>query len=518
MAELNQIQDASAIFVGWYGTCENDTCQDFPLTPTLIRAKIQKVFQTSIAPNNDGYLSFDGTIDPTYDNDLQSFTKLECGKSYIIVLKPGVGSLIIDEFSYTDGGSDTAGLVTQECKPNPTPTPLKPTPTPEKPTPTPKDDNTDCNCADDSYKNVVIAGSLVPSNGHQFGGFPIGSVLSYADDTLKTEGIACQINFMFPNNTDAGMIVLNGKVPNETEFILKYGNTCYSALANNSNKSGDEWNLVMGIKKTLDSSCGQDLELPTPPPQIDPTPTPEPEPTPTPTPEMIKLTSPLIAGLEDAQTNSLTLNVDGIDENADIIKIEISLDSDFTNILRVDSETANSLIQSKLDFIPNLSPGTMYYIRLIATANGYLDSDYSTTFSALTLEELTPTPTPEKTPTPTPEKTPTPTPEQPEDCCANYENNVEIENTSSPITFRGITISGFQQNGIVCIDEINQDAIPEKSAFWFGDQSATWFGSVNTDYPVINNKIRYTDPNGVCYEGELNTSPPNGQYNILTEI
>ena len=356
MGELNQIQDASAIFVGWYGTCENDNCQDFPLTPTLIRTKIQKVFQTSIVPNNDGYLSFDGTIDPSYDNDLQSFTKLECGKSYIIVLKPGVGSLIIDDFSYTDGSNNTLGLVTQDCKPNPTPTPMKPTPTPEKPTPTPKQENTDCDCADGSYKSVVIAGSLVPSNGHQFAGFPIGSILSYKEDTLKVEGIACQIDFTFPNNTDAGMIILNGKVPNETEFILKYGNACYSATANNSNRFGENWNLQLVLKKTLNSDCGDELELPTPPPQNDPTPTPEPEPTPTPTPEMIKLTAPLIIGLDDAQTNSLSINIDGVDENADIIKIEISLNSNFTDLVRVDSETANSIKQSKLDFIPNLSP------------------------------------------------------------------------------------------------------------------------------------------------------------------
>ena len=135
---------------------QNQNCADFPLTSTAIRAKIQKVFQTSVAPKNNGYLSFDGTIDSSYDNDLQSFTKLECGKSYIIVLKPAVGSLVIDEFSFTDGGNSVGGLVTLDCKPEPTPTPIKPTPTPIDPTPTPEQVSTDCNCGDENTTNVTI--------------------------------------------------------------------------------------------------------------------------------------------------------------------------------------------------------------------------------------------------------------------------------------------------------------------------------------------------------------------------
>jgi hypothetical protein len=128
-----------------------------------------------------------------------------------------------------------------------------------------------------------------------------------------------------------------------------------------------------------------------------------------------------------------------------------------------------------------------------------------------------PTPTPEKTPTPTPEKTPTPTPEA--DCCADYDNNVEITNPIAnwtSISFRGITIGGFQQGGFVCIDELNQDAV-ESNDFWFGDETGSWAGQISTMYKNINSKIRYTTPDGKCYEGELNASPPNG-FNLLTEV
>ena len=107
--------------------------------------------------------------------------------------------------------------------------------------------------------------------------------------------------------------------------------------------------------------------------------------------------------------NSLSINVTNIDTNADTIKIEIALDSQFSNMVRIDQESASGLRSSGLDVIPNLSSGTTYYIRLIAIGSGYEDSDYSATFTAMTLEEPTPTPIP---PTPTPEP-PTPTPEPP---------------------------------------------------------------------------------------------------------
>ena len=72
-----------------------------------------------------------------------------------------VSSLVIDEFSFTDGGNSVGGLVTSDCKPEPTPTPIKPTPTPIKPTPTPEPVSADCNCGDENTTNVTIAGAMV---------------------------------------------------------------------------------------------------------------------------------------------------------------------------------------------------------------------------------------------------------------------------------------------------------------------------------------------------------------------
>ena len=76
MATLQQISTGPAIFIGWYGTCEDSPCVNFPLTIDSVRGKIVKVYQTTERPSNDGYVAFDGTIDPIYVihyNHLQNY-------------------------------------------------------------------------------------------------------------------------------------------------------------------------------------------------------------------------------------------------------------------------------------------------------------------------------------------------------------------------------------------------------------------------------------------------------------
>ena len=82
MATLQQMSERSAIFIGWYGTCYDGQCQNFSLSGEN-RVYIEKVYQTSNLLNNDGYVAFDGSIDSVYDDSLQPFVELECGKSRI---------------------------------------------------------------------------------------------------------------------------------------------------------------------------------------------------------------------------------------------------------------------------------------------------------------------------------------------------------------------------------------------------------------------------------------------------
>ena len=62
-----------------------------------------------------------------------------------------------------------------------------------------------------------------------------------------------------------------------------------------------------------------------------------------------------------------------------------------------------------------------------------------------------------------PEQTPTPTetPTKPEIGCEDYDNNVpitsEISSMSYVLSFRGISIGGFEEGGRVCIDELSDD-------------------------------------------------------------
>ena len=459
MAELKQIQDSSAIYVGWYGTCKTKDCKDFPLTSTAIRSKIYKVYQTAVAPKNDGYLSFDGTIDASYDDNYQSFTKLECGKSYIIALRPGVGSLIIDEFTYTDGGTQTQGKITSDCnsaptptpkrtptpKPQPTPTPKpQPTPTPKpqptptpKPqaTPTPKSSSSNCNCEPSSYTKIKITGSMVNNGGVTYAGFPVNSEVSYDVSTLKSEGIACQVELKLPNSANLGLLIINGKVPNNTNFIVRVGGICYTTTATASNKLNDgNWSLTTSVLKTLSSECGE-TQVPTPKPQPSPTPTPQ-KPTPTPITTKYCCPSPtkqykttgtqnLIEVTETLQGTSKPVTVLKymIWENNGLLCVDMSNlesaqvnDSETPRFYSLPSNPTNAI--GSITRVHNNGKNKFYYVApdgkcYTATySNEGADWQKPVVMTASgTFAIPTPTPKPQPTPTPKPQPTPTPKPQ-----------------------------------------------------------------------------------------------------------
>ena len=80
---------------GWYGTCpenESDNCEDFPLVSgtgsqsARIYDQIQSVF--IISENGQGTLVYDGYQNLPFLISFMPVKKLECGKSYRIILKP----------------------------------------------------------------------------------------------------------------------------------------------------------------------------------------------------------------------------------------------------------------------------------------------------------------------------------------------------------------------------------------------------------------------------------------------
>lgn len=119
MAILVQNENSEMFYIGWFGDCDSD-CQDINLSTSDFRDKISKIFQ--IRSDNKGYRGFDGSISVNYDNFLQHFTTLECGKSYLIILKKGNGEVNLPGFIGTHIDSEDSGRITKNCS-APTPTP-----------------------------------------------------------------------------------------------------------------------------------------------------------------------------------------------------------------------------------------------------------------------------------------------------------------------------------------------------------------------------------------------------------
>ena len=189
MAILSQNPTAESYYMGWYGACSED-CSNISLTIPFIREKIFKVYQ--IRDDNASYRRFDGTLPTQFDNIAQHFTQLECGRCYIVVLKPGTGSIDVPQFIQTKIDTVDAGRIVEDCQVNLTPTPTPtttptstPTPTPtiavsQTPTPTPT-------------STPPVGG--VPGPSH-CAGFPHTIVMT------GTEVVNNQISFtMFPENT-----------------------------------------------------------------------------------------------------------------------------------------------------------------------------------------------------------------------------------------------------------------------------------------------------------------------------
>jgi hypothetical protein len=114
MAILQQKENTSTIFIGWYGKCEETgLCSDFSLITENVRNKLEKVYQ--VKSTNDNYISFDPTIPSELDFSSQPFLNLECGRAYIILLKPGTSSINIPNFEYTKVNSDSKQFMTSDC-------------------------------------------------------------------------------------------------------------------------------------------------------------------------------------------------------------------------------------------------------------------------------------------------------------------------------------------------------------------------------------------------------------------
>lgn len=121
MANLQQLENSLTYYQGWYGTLSengNDVCEPFPLlngdlsSPASLQKKypqILKILETSA--NSQGQTSYIGTVPDGPFLTTQIIKELNCGHTYLIVLKKGTDNLTIPQFTFA-----TAGTLNYEYK------------------------------------------------------------------------------------------------------------------------------------------------------------------------------------------------------------------------------------------------------------------------------------------------------------------------------------------------------------------------------------------------------------------
>ena len=255
MANITQGDGYYKTVVGWYGECSTtngtlNECADLELK--VYKQYISSAFQWDTV----------GTLKPWKSNlpdilNEKVFTKLECGNLYYLNIKPGTSSFTIPNFVISSYEASDSGRITNACElPDPTPTPV------------------DCQCYPDGNVNIVIPNQDHLYMGHSFTNFITGSEVSY-DETKFETALTSTVELNFPNGSNGGLIIFAGVQPKNNTFYVRYGNTCYSATATQSNVvSSGSWELTLDVVETLSSKCGDDKDLPTPTPAPHPTPTP----------------------------------------------------------------------------------------------------------------------------------------------------------------------------------------------------------------------------------------------------
>ena len=110
--ELKQAPGSLSFYMGWYGVC-SECSESYDLTIEGRREKIFRVFQ--INERNENYSVFLPSYTPDQDF-MQDFTKLECGRAYLIVLNRGEDTLDdLTDFVATNKLSTASGFLVNDC-------------------------------------------------------------------------------------------------------------------------------------------------------------------------------------------------------------------------------------------------------------------------------------------------------------------------------------------------------------------------------------------------------------------
>lgn len=117
MADLEQIEENNKLVMGWYGSCDNEPCSDFPLKTQDVYDVIESVYEISTDASKPRV--FSSHLASENNSFVQSLESLECGHTYWFTLKSGVvndlKSLTIDNLVVTGEQIADAGRVTDDC-------------------------------------------------------------------------------------------------------------------------------------------------------------------------------------------------------------------------------------------------------------------------------------------------------------------------------------------------------------------------------------------------------------------
>ena len=391
--------------------------------------------------------------------------------------------------------------------PTPTPTPKEPTPTPEPvPTPTP----VGCDCIEDTnYTKVLISDKMgTMGNGHAFVNFEVGNVIYYNETSMTDTSMAlCVVNYV--GTSLQSSIEFTGKKPSSsTRIYVKRGNQCFSG--NVVSKTGF-YQCDVSLTETLDNSCGDTSDFPTPTPQLQPTPTPV-QPTPTPvkssnwskpnTHTEIKTTGgsdEVLYSLSSNGVDHVVLTFRGFAENGKLY-VDLTHGGGDFNPGDIDSfattrtvylkDTGNAIGAVKKLYQNGADKATIYYLEPSA-GNVYggdiVDGESKVWMDLVGKKDVNTV------------------------CCSDSDMQMEIVNGQA-ITTNQITvnaISSGEMDGKLCWPKLDGFGSPTSYIVKFEgfDQSeeTPYQIMISTSIPVKDTLFRFDHKSGQCFEGKLDS-------------
>jgi hypothetical protein len=111
----------------------------------------------------------------------------------------------------------------------------------------------DCGCTPEGLFAITASSAMTRQGNYVFGNFKTGVQVGFDESTLKEEGIGNTVFLTYPDDSQAGIIVITGWKPNNTKFYVRDGKFCYTVVGLPS--PGGVWSLKLSLETTLPEGC-----------------------------------------------------------------------------------------------------------------------------------------------------------------------------------------------------------------------------------------------------------------------